>query len=443
MTLVQYFIADSSLFTMKQETEKLIDFIYHSPSPFHAVESVSQMLTAAGFEELCLRERWQLKQGAKYFTRRNGSAIIAFTVGDSPAASGARIVVAHTDSPTFRLKPDALVTSYGMPKLNVETYGGAILHTWMDRPLGIAGRVAVRSSDPLHPRKLLVDFHRPVCVIPSVAIHFNRGVNENLSLNKQIDMPPLVGMNGAVLSSTSLMDMIAAEAGVADSADILDYDLNLYDTERGNIVGLDESLVLCPRLDDLQMVYAAVRALIDTDTPSVTKVVALFDNEEVGSNTKQGAASPLLVNVLERLAENLGLDAQDRQRMLYNSFLISADSAHALHPNHPELHDPVLHPVLNGGPVIKVNASQKYMTDGDSGAVFAAICEKAGVPYQRFVNRSDMAGGSTLGNILTSQIDIRGVDIGAPLLGMHSARETGGVADTTYTRQALEAFFAE
>ncbi len=426
---------------MKKETENLIDFIYKSPSPFHAVDGVRQMLKAAGYEELCLRERWQLKQGGKYFTHRNGTAIIAFTVGEDVAANGARIVVAHTDSPTFRLKPNTFMVSNGMAKLNVETYGGAILHTWMDRPLGVAGRIVVRSEDALRPRKILVDLHRPIGIIPSVAIHFNRGMNENFSLNKQTDMLPLVGMANGNINEHTLLSMIAAEAGVAKE-DILDYDLNLYDTERGNIVGLDESLVLCPRLDDLQMAYAAVRALVNTDTPKVTKVVALFDNEEVGSNTKQGACSPLLNNVLERLAENLNLDAQDRQRMLYNSFLVSADSAHALHPNHPELHDPVLHPLLNGGPVIKVNASQKYMTDGDSGAVFAAICEKAGVPCQQFVNRSDMAGGSTLGNLLTAQIDIRGVDIGAPLIGMHSARETSGVKDTTYTRKALEAFFA-
>ena len=426
---------------MKNETENLIDFIHQSPSPFHVVDNVRKMLKAAGFEELCLRERWQLKQGGKYFTHRNGTAIIAFTVGDEVASNGLRIAVAHTDSPTFRIKPNALIAANGMAKLNVETYGGAILHTWMDRPLGIAGRLGVRSDNALRPRKVLVDLHRPVAVVPSYAIHFNRQINEGFSLNKQVDMLPLVSVDGKEIDKDMLLRELAIEAGVAQS-DILDYDLNLYETERGSIVGLDESMVLSPRLDDLQMAYAAIQAIIGSDAPATSKVVALFDNEEVGSNTKQGACSPLLRNVLDRIASSSNLDAQDVQRMYYNSFMISADSAHALHPNHPEMHDPVLHPLLNGGPVIKVNASQKYMTDGDSGAVFAALCDKAGVPYQRFVNRSDMAGGSTLGNLLTSQIDIRGVDIGAPILGMHSARETGGVCDTTYTRKAIEALFA-
>ena len=425
---------------MRQEAENLINFIYKSPSPFHVVDNARQMLQAAGYEELCLRRRWQLKRGGKYFTHRNGSALIAFTIGNDLADKGLRIVAAHTDSPTFRLKPEPLIKQNGMAKLNVEPYGEALLYSWLDRPLGIAGRLALRSDDPLNPRKVLVDLHRPIGIIPSVAIHFNRKVNDSLSLNKQVDMLPLVGMDGTDLNADALFAALAVEVG-ADANDILGYDLNLYDVERGSIVGLDSSLVLAPRLDDQQMAFAALCALLEADNEATSKVVVLFDNEEVGSRTKQGAFSPLLPNVLERIAESQNLDAQDVQRLFYNSFLISADASHALHPNHPELSDPVLQPLLNGGPVVKVNASQKYMTDGDSAAVFAALCRAADVPFQSVANRSDLSGGSTLGNLLTSQIDIRGVDIGAPLLGMHSARETTGLRDTTYTRRALLQFF--
>lgn len=426
------------------ETNKLIDFVATSPSPFHVVENIAQILLSYGFEELCLKKEWNIKPNGKYFTRRNGTAIIAFSIGTDAPTNGLRIIAAHSDAPTFRIKPSPeILTDNKLLKLNTETYGGAILHTWMDRPLSAAGRVTLRSDNALHPTKRLFNFARPIGIIPSLAIHMNRSINEQMSLNKQTDMPLLVqALDGKELTPQTLKSTIAQELGTIPD-NILDYDLTLYDTERGTIAGLDNSLVLCPKLDDLSMAYAATTALCDSLSTTSSKMICIFDNEEVGSGTKQGAASPLLKNIIERIAEKFGFSAEQRQTMTYNSFLISADQAHALHPNNPNTHDPILHPTLNGGPVIKVAANQKYMTDADSSAVFMQLCNEVGVPYQQFVNRSDIAGGSTLGNLLTAQIDIHGVDIGNPMLGMHSARETGGVKDQLYARQVFAHFLAQ
>lgn len=425
------------------ESQALIDFIHKSPSPFHAVDNLANMLLNNGFEELCLKRSWNIEPGGKYFTRRNGTALIAFSVNTDVSTEGLRIIAAHSDAPTFRIKPQPeIVVDGSLLKLNTETYGGAILHTWMDRPLSIAGRVVLRSDNPLHPKKVLVDLQRPVGVIPSLAIHMNRGVNDNLSLNKQDDMPMLVqAVSDALPSAGALKIMLADKIGVGVD-DILDFDLNLYDTEKGTIFGIDNSMVLSPKLDDLSMAYAAICAMCDSCNTSTNRIVCIFDNEEVGSGTKQGAQSPLFRNVLDRIAQKLSLSAEETQMMTYNSFMISADMAHAVHPNHVSKHDPVLHPRLNGGPVIKVAANQKYMTDADSSSVFMELCRESDVPFQQFVNRSDIAGGSTLGNILTSVIDIHGVDMGNPMIGMHSARETGGVKDQLYARRVFAHFLS-
>ena len=426
------------------ETNNLINFVSASPSPFHVVDNIAEMLQKRGFEELCLKKSWEIKPNGRYFTRRNGTAIIAFSVGSDAPTEGLRIIAAHSDAPTFRIKPEPeMLVDNKLLKLNTETYGGAILHTWMDRPLSVAGRVTLRSSDALHPKKQLIDFQQPIGIIPSLAIHMDRGINEQMSLNKQSDMPLLVqATDGSKLTHNTLKNIIANKLSV-DVSDVLDYDLTLYDTEKGTIVGFDNSMVLCPKLDDLSMAYAAVCAMCDTSDSTINRVMCVFDNEEVGSGTKQGACSPLLKNVLERISEKLNFTAEQRQMMTYNSFLISADQAHALHPNKPYTHDPILHPTLNGGPVIKVAANQKYMTDADSSAVFIQLCAEIDVPCQKFVNRSDIAGGSTLGNLLTSQIDIHGVDIGNPMIGMHSARETGGVKDQLFVRQVFTYFFSK
>lgn len=423
--------------------ERLIDFIHKSPTMYHVVDNMASVLESNGFKSLCLKDKWHLKKGERYFVQKNGSAIFAFTLGGNDLASeGFRFVAAHSDSPCFRIKPDPeMVVDGAMLKLNSEVYGGPILMTWLDRPLSIAGRVVLRSGNPLHPKKVLVDVRRLLGVIPSLAIHMNRAVNEGVELNKQKDMLPLMGMIDKTFNKEDFLLSLIAEELKVDKTDILDCDLFLYETERGMVFGPNHDMILSPKLDDLAMAFAGLESMVGAAASPAFNMLCIFDNEEVGSGTKQGAGSPVLKHILERIAEQYSLSREDYQRMLYHSFMISSDMAHALHPNQPEKHDPVLHPLINGGPVIKLHAGQKYMTDGDSGAVFLSLCEAAGVPCQKFVNRSDMVGGSTLGNILTGQIDIRGVDIGNPMLGMHSARETGGVMDHYYISKVFMKFF--
>ncbi len=425
------------------EAEKLIDFIHQSPTMYHAADTIASHLELNGFKRLCLKDKWDIQRGGRYYTQKNGSAVFAFTIGHGdPAVEGFRFIAAHSDSPGFRIKPEPeMVVEGAMLKLNTEVYGGPILMTWLDRPLSIAGRVVVKSDNPLHPKMMLVNIKRPVAVIPSLAIHLNRAVNEGVELNKQKDMLPFMGMVDAQFNKDGyLLKLVANELNI-EAADILDCDLFLYDTEKGMIWGENRDMILSPKLDDLAMAFAGLESLISTANHNGFNMLCIFDNEEVGSGTKQGAGSPVLKHILERITTQLGMKSEDYQRMLYQSFMISSDMAHALHPNQPEKHDPVLHPKINGGPVIKLHAGQKYMTDGDSGAVFTNLCLEAGVPFQKFVNRSDMTGGSTLGNILTSQLDIRGVDIGNPMLGMHSARETGGVMDHHYIKEVFKRFF--
>lgn len=425
-----------------QESELLLDFIQHSPSCFHVVANAAQMLADAGFHELVLGDAWNLKSPGRYFVRQNGSAIFAFTLGSqSLADSGFRFITAHSDSPTFRIKPNPEMTVAGMLKLNTEVYGGAILMSWLDRPLSVAGRVVLRSSDPLHPKNELVDLKRPIGVIPSLAIHMNRQVNSGVELNPQVDMLPLVAtINKNFVANGALLNAVANELNVKPE-DIVDCDLFLYDVQRGCILGLNNDLILSPKLDDLAMAYAGIQALLAAKDANKNCMLCIFDNEEVGSGTKQGAEAPTLRHILERICSKLSLSTEDFQRMVYHSFMISADQAHAVHPNAVSKHDPVLHPVLNGGPVVKYNARQKYMTDADGAAVFIELCKQAEVPYQVFANRSDVQGGSTLGNLLTHQLDIRGVDMGNPMLAMHSSRETGGVLDQYYATKVFTRFF--
>ena len=327
-------------------------------------------------------------------------------------------------------------------KLNTEVYGGPILYTWFDRPLSIAGRVLLRTDDPLNPETRLLRISRPLLTIPHLAIHFNRAVNEGNPLSKQKDMLPVLGRINAIAERDNLLlGIIASELGV-DSRDIIDFDMSLYDTTEANLCGLNNEFISCGRLDDLSMVHAAVSALLDTEgSQRMTRVMAIFDNEETGSGTKQGAASPVLEHIMRRIVACQGGSEEDYMRAVARSFMISADNAHAVHPNYPEKHDPTNHPVVGGGPVIKINAKCKYMTDADSAAVFKEICNQANVPCQYFVNHSDVAGGSTLGNILTSQIPLRGVDMGNALWAMHSVRETASVDDHIYAIRAFTRFF--
>ncbi|MDR0765900.1 MAG: M18 family aminopeptidase [Odoribacteraceae bacterium] len=424
---------------------ELVDFIHQSPTNYHAVANVKRELTTRGFTPLSQGEAWAIEKGGKYMVTQNDSSLFAFEIGDGDCArDGFSLICAHSDSPTFRVKPDPEMPVAGKYlKLNTEVYGGPILYTWFDRPLSLAGRVLLKGEEPLQPRTRLVHFDRPLLVIPHIAIHFNRAVNEQGNpLGKQKDMLPVLGMiNERFERDRFLSRLVASEIGVPEE-EVLDFDLTLHEHDRGCLWGLDEEFISSGKLDDLAMVHAGVKALAGAnERPRRTRVLAIFDNEEVGSGTKQGAASPVLRTIIERIVFGTGGSPEDLYRAIHHSFMISADMAHALHPNYTEKHDPTNHPVINGGPVIKFNANQKYVTDGESSAVFETICRAAGVPCQRFVNHSDMAGGSTLGNLLLSQMEMRGVDVGNPMWGMHSARETAGVKDHAYMIEVFKTFY--
>lgn len=421
----------------------LCDFLDSSPVNFWAVETAKKLLENDGFRRLDMSDEWLLAPGDRRYVVQNGSAIFAFIVGEGGPAAGFNVIAAHSDSPGFRIKPNAEIPCEGgIVKLNTEVYGGPILYTWFDRPLSLAGRVALRSENPLRPEMRLMRIDAPLLTIPHLAIHFNRAVNEGNKLSKQKDMLPVIALSCP--QPKGLINALISETLDIDPDTILDYDLSLYDTERAGTVGLEDEMICSGRIDDLSMVHAAVSALIDNiDTPSKqTRIAAIFDNEETGSGTKQGAGSPILEHIMRRISACTGGNVQDFMRAVANSFMISADNAHGLHPNYAEKQDPTNHPVLGGGPCVKINANCKYMTDADSAAVFRALCETAGVPCQYFVNHSDSPGGSTLGNILTGNIPMRGVDMGAPLWAMHSVRETASTADHLATIKVFDTFFA-
>lgn len=421
----------------------LINFMNNSPVNFIAVSTICSQLEEAGFVRLNPAHHWTLEENGKYYITKNDSAVFAFIVGSDPL-SGYKIISAHSDSPGFRIKPNAEMLSEGnILRLNTEVYGGPILYTWFDRPLSLAGRVILRSDDPLHPETHLVNFRRPLLTIPHLAIHFNRAVNEGNPLSRQTDMMPVVGiLNQQAEANNFVLNLIADELNVG-IGDILDFDLGLYDTTPACLLGVNEEFITSGRLDDLSMAHSALSALIaSANQPSeMTRVMAIFDNEETGSGTKQGAASPILTDLLQRINLSMGGDYECYLRSIENSFMVSADNAHGLHPNYVKKYDPTNHPVLGGGPVIKINANCKYMTDAFGASVFKGLCDEAGVKCQYFVNHADVAGGSTLGNILTSQMDINGVDMGNAIWAMHSAREMAGVADHEATVKVFSRFF--
>lgn len=420
----------------------LLDFLDNSPVNFLAAKTITTLLESAGFRRLNPAEAWHISPGERCYITKNDSAVFAFIAGTDPVA-GYKIISAHSDSPGFRIKPKAQInTEGGVVKLNTEVYGGPILYTWFDRVLSIAGRVIVRTDNPLRPASRLVHIKRPLLTIPHLAIHFNRSVNEGNPLSKQKDMLPVIAKITEETERDGFLLSMVAEAAEVEREDILDFDLSLYDTAPSILFGWNNEFVSSGRLDDLSMVHAALQALLASEgEQKMTRVMAIFDNEETGSGTKQGAASPVLHDLLRRVNVCLGGGEEEYLRSLENSFMISADNAHGFHPNYADKYDPTNHPTLGDGPVIKINANCKYMTDADSSAVFAEICRRAGVPFQYFVNHSDVAGGSTLGNILTSQIPLRGVDMGAPLWAMHSVRETGAMADHEYTTAAFTTFY--
>ena len=424
-----------------------------SPVNFFAVETIKKCLTEAGYKEWKAGEPCpEVKSGDKLFSTKNGSAIFAFHMGKkSLTEGGMRIISAHSDSPCFRVKPNAEIKCEGgLVKLNTELYGGAIMSTWMDRPLSLAGRVVLAGESMTEPEVRLMRIERPILTIPNLAIHFNRQVNDGVALSKQKDMLPVLTIQQTVsdergaVSGSILKALISEELGVK-AEDILDFDLYLYDTTPAQCVGLQGELIQSGRLDDLSMAHAGMEALLtDADTPEVTKCLAIFDNEETGSQTKQGAGSPFFASLVQRLvarqSETCASHFEDFAMCVEHSFMVSADNAHAWHPNYNEKYDPTNHPVMGGGPVIKYNASQKYLSDAVGASVFMQACKKAGAPYQTFVNHSDVAGGSTLGNILSSSLPVKGVDMGNPIWGMHSVRETASIQDHENCIKAFAAF---
>lgn len=412
--------------------QRLLRQLDASPVNFLATEYIANELTRNGFRHIDASQPIDnVSAGDKFYVTKNDSSIYAFHIGRKPLAeTGFHMVCAHCDSPTFRIKPNAeMQCEGGMVKLNTEVYGGPILSTWFDRPLTIAGRVIVRGKDAMSPVTRLLHVKRPLLQISNLAIHFNRQVNDGVKLSRQKDVLPILGIvNDELEKGNMLMDVICKELDIK-SGDILDFDLYLADATPACTFGAHDEFISSGRLDDLSMCYAGLDALLAAGESDRTQVLAIFDNEETGSQTKQGAGSPFLASVLKRIALAQGGSEESFYVAVEKSFMVSADNAHAWHPNYPEKYDPTNHPVLGGGPVIKFNAAQKYASDAVSAAVFAELCREAGVPCQRFVNHSDVAGGSTLGNILASSIPLRGVDMGNGVLAMHSCRETASVAD--------------
>lgn len=428
---------------MKKFASDMLDYIYKSPTRYNATENAAEILEANGYRKLELNSIWNLEKGGKYYTTKNSSALIAFRVNsDDIEKEGFRIIGSHTDSPNFRIKPNAEMVSEGAYlKLNTEGYGGMILSTWLDRPLAVAGRVFTKGENPFRPSEKIININKPICIIPNLAIHMNRSVNDGYKYNKQTDMLPLMSLTGEDFKKEGyLKNLVADEIGVT-ADDIIDYDLYLYEYEKGCFTGVDEEFLSTGRLDNLSMFYSSVRAILSSESEKGVSLAVGFDNEEVGSSTKQGADSNLLLNIMERICLSLGKNREEFFSAVENSFIISADLAHAVHPNVNRMADPTNRPVMGKGPVIKIHAGQAYTSDGYSISVYKEICKSAGVDYQEFVNRSDERGGSTIGPISSTHIEIPSVDIGAPILSMHSIRELGCVSDFYDTYKSFIKFY--
>lgn len=430
--------------------KRLLSFLDASPVNFLAVKNLTEELQQHGYHRIDTTEALgTVKAGDKFFVTKNDSSIYAFQIGRKALAeTGFHMICAHCDSPTFRIKPHAEIDCEGgIVKLNTEVYGGPIMSTWFDRPLTLAGRVIVKSKDVMNPTTLLLHVKRPLLQISNLAIHFNRQVNDGVKLSRQKDVLPILGIiNDELEKGNLLMNIILEELNKQQTVareDILDFDLYLADATPACTFGAHNELISSGRLDDLSMCFAGLEALLASQPTDTTQVLAIFDNEETGSQTKQGAGSPFLSYMLKRIALAQSGTEEAYYQAVERAFMISADNAHAWHPNYSEKYDPTNHPMLGGGPVIKFNAAQKYASDAYSASVFAGLCKKAGVPCQRFVNHSDVAGGSTLGNILASSIPLRGVDMGNAILAMHSCRETGSTADHEFCVKVFTQFYQE
>ena len=418
-----------------EHVQELFDFIQQSPSCFHVIENVKKQLTEQGFEELCENKNWQIKEGGKYFVTRNLSSVIAFKVPTKNFKSF-HIVASHSDSPTFKIKdhPEQVVKGKYV-QLNTERYGGMIYSTWFDRPLSIAGRVLVKTETGVATKLLNID--RDLLVIPNLAVHMDRTVNDGMKYTPQVTLLPLYG---DAASKDTFNKLVAEACGTAEE-NIISTDLFLYNRTAPTVWGAHNEYMSCAKLDDLECAFSSLKAFLKGENSQSVSVCAIFDNEEVGSSTKQGANSTFMYDVLHRINENLGRTEEQYHTAVASSFMLSADNAHALHPNHPAISDPTNPVYLNEGIVIKHNANQKYTTDAVSSAIFQKMCEEKNVPYQHFVNRSDVAGGSTLGNIANTHVSLNTVDIGMAQLAMHSSYETAGVLDLDYMIAGMEAFY--
>ena len=418
-----------------EHVQELFDFIQQSPSCFHVIENVKKQLTEQGFEELCENKNWQIKEGGKYFVTRNLSSVIAFKVPTKNFKSF-HIVASHSDSPTFKIKdhPEQVVKGKYV-QLNTERYGGMIYSTWFDRPLSIAGRALVKTETGVATKLLNID--RDLLVIPNLAVHMDRTVNDGMKYTPQVNLLPLYG---DAASKDTFNKLVAEACGTAEE-NIISTDLFLYNRTAPTVWGAHNEYMSCAKLDDLECAFSSLKAFLKGENSQSVSVCAIFDNEEVGSSTKQGANSTFMYDVLHRINEILGRTEEQYHTAVASSFMLSADNAHALHPNHPAISDPTNPVYLNEGIVIKHNANQKYTTDAVSSAIFQKMCEEKNVPYQHFVNRSDVAGGSTLGNIANTHVSLNTVDIGMAQLAMHSSYETAGVLDLDYMIAGMEAFY--
>lgn len=424
----------------KEYIDQLLSLTEKATSQFHTVEAVKEQLLENGYKELFLKENWELKKGGSYMVIHHGSSIFAFSVGEEfEAADGFRIAAAHGDFPGFRIKPNPEVVTEGYMQLNVEAYGGVNLASWLDRGLSAAGRVMLKSDDVFHPEVRLVDLKRAIFTIPNIAIHLNRDMNKGVELNKQTEMLPLAGMAGE-MDKSGFMNYLAEHLGV-QAEDILDYELNVYNTDKAEKVGLKEEFISGPRLDNLTSVQALVNGILEGERARGLNVIAVFDHEEIGSKTKQGAGSVLLNHVLEKIYLSLGMKAMDYKNAITDSLFMSVDVSHAFHPSYGAKYDPTNKNVLNNGFCIKEACSQSYATDSEAVAIVQQICAKEGIAYQKFVNRSDATGGGTLGSIASAMLPVRTVDMGVPLLAMHSSREMMGAKDQESLTEFVKTYF--
>jgi aspartyl aminopeptidase len=426
----------------RSQAQDLLNFIDASPSPWHAVHSIEQRLLAQGFSELQEAERWKLQTGGRYYVVRGGASIIAFKLGSqSLAESGFRMIGAHTDSPGLRLKTHAAHKSDGLLRLGVEIYGGPILATFADRDLSLAGRVNIRKAEGFITRLIKID--QPLLRLPNLAIHMNRDVNEQgLKFNKQIELPLIFGIADDKHSARDQFLAYLAAALEVNTSDILSYELNVFDTQKGSFWGAEQEFIADSQLDNLASCHAALTALLACDNPAATSICAFFDHEEVGSESATGAGGSFAGDVIDRISIGLELDEEAQHCAAAKSFFISADMAHAYQPNFPNAYEPNHHVLVNAGPVIKTNSNQRYSTNADTAARFMQLCEKAGVPYQQYTHRTDLGCGSTIGPIIASRLGIASVDVGSPMWAMHSLRESAGVLDVAYMIAVMSAVFA-